>query len=130
MLLILMPCKASLQVLWACQCAALSSVSGKSPFAKRRVAPLQEYYTFIENGESDYVNKLGPFAWLGMAVVLAETLIVVKFGRACGTFARPFPLHVKAAWGAALGLGAAVLAVWSARDYLARRRPPARVKAA
>lgn len=94
------------------------------------MAPVQEYYTFIENGESDYVNKLGPFAWLGMAVVLAETLIVVKFGRACGTFARPFPLRVKAAWGAALGLGAAVLAVWSARDYLARRRPPARVKAA
>ena len=100
------------------------------PILKRRLAPLQEYYTFIENGESDYVNKLGPFAWLGMAVVLAETLIVVKFGRACGTFARPFPLRVKAAWGAALGLGAAVLAVWSARDYLARRRPPARVKAA
>ena len=122
------------QTPWCCGLVtALSrwSVPGTHPIQERWSARAQEYYTFIENGESDYVNKLGPFAWLGMAVVLAETLIVVKFGRACGTFARPFPLRVKAAWGAALGLGAAVLAVWSARDYLARRRqPPARVKAA
>ena len=102
----------------------------RAPVSRALAARAQEYYTFIENGESDYVNKLGPFAWLGMAVVLAETLIVVKFGRACGMFARAFPLRVKAAWGATVGIGAAILAVWSARDHLARRRPPTRVKAA
>ncbi|KAK9837431.1 hypothetical protein WJX81_001944 [Elliptochloris bilobata] len=90
----------------------------------------KEYYTFIENGESDYVNKLGPFAWLGTAVMLAETLVVLKFGRAGGTFARTFPLRIKAAWGIAGGVAAAVLAMWSLRDYRARRRVPACAKAA
>ncbi len=90
----------------------------------------QEYYLFIEKGESDYFNKLGPFAWLGMAVVLAETLVVVKFGRAGGTFGAPFPLRVKAAWAIVVGGGAAVLAAWAARERLAAARPRARPKAA
>jgi hypothetical protein len=57
-----------------------------------------------------------------MAVVLAETLVVVKFGRAGGTFGAPFPLRVKAAWAAAVGGGAAVLAAWAARERLAAGR--------
>lgn len=68
------------------------------------------------------MNKLGPFAWLGMAVVLAETLVVIKFGRSDGTFDPPFPLRVKLAWGGGGGLAAALLLVWAAGDRLARRR--------
>jgi phosphatidylserine synthase 2 len=41
----------------------------------------KEYYVFIESDSSDVFTKLGPFAWLGMAIAFVETLLVIKFGK-------------------------------------------------
>jgi phosphatidylserine synthase 2 len=85
----------------------------------------KEYYTFIENEESDVFNKLGPFAWLGTAVALAETLVCIKFGR--GMFPKPWPRRVVWAWGVSAALFSAFMLVWSLR---VRRRRLAKPKAA
>ena len=42
---------------------------------------MQEYYDFIESDPRTAFHKLGPFAWLSVAIALVETLVVVKFGR-------------------------------------------------
>eukprot|EP00835_Amoeboradix_gromovi_P004473 NODE_349_length_10402_cov_0.251286.p10 type:complete len:103 gc:universal NODE_349_length_10402_cov_0.251286:4708-5016(+) len=39
---------------------------------------------------------MGPNAWVMMASITAELLIVIKFGR--GMFPRPFPVHVVIGW--------------------------------
>ena len=60
---------------------------------------------FINSNETDIVNKLGPFAWLAIAVGTVETLIVVKFGR--GLFPKAWPRNTLLAWGASGGVFAA-----------------------
>ncbi|RLN97485.1 hypothetical protein BBJ28_00003743 [Nothophytophthora sp. Chile5] len=61
-----------------------------------------EYYifsTFTMSYRGDQqvpVKKLGPRAWLGVAVVVTELLVIIKHGR--GMFTEPFPLYVKVIW--------------------------------
>ena len=89
---------------------------------------VREWYLFIESDYNDLFNKLGPSAWLAAAVVFAETLICVKFGR--GMFPEPWPPRVLWAWGIALGAFSALMAVWSVRHYLLAPRAEAKRKAA
>lgn len=86
---------------------------------------MKEYYTFIESEESDIFNKLGPFAWLGTAVALAETLVCMKFGH--GMFPAPWPPRVLLAWGTSIALFAVFMLVWSLRR---RARDTVKPKAA
>ena len=67
-----------------------------------------EYYIFstftmytAEHGHEP-VKKLGPRAWLGVAVVVTEVCVIVKHGR--GMFTEPFPPMVKLGWGIALSV--------------------------
>ena len=76
---------------------------------------------FIETGQKDVFNKLGPFAWLGIALSLVETLIVIKFGR--GMFPNQWPRNTLLAWGFTGGLFALVMTVWSIYHYLLRPKP-------
>ncbi|UIZ22994.1 hypothetical protein KXD40_003728 [Peronospora effusa] len=62
-----------------------------------------EYYIFCSftmtyDGKKMLVKKLGPRAWLGVAVVLTELLVIFKHGR--GMFTEPFPLYIKLIWAA------------------------------
>ncbi|TDH67914.1 hypothetical protein CCR75_003812 [Bremia lactucae] len=62
-----------------------------------------EYYIFCSftmnyEGKKMPVQKLGPRAWLGIAVVVTELLVIVKHGQ--GMFTKPFPLFVKVIWAA------------------------------
>lgn len=79
-------------------------------------AAAQEYYTFIESNESNVFTKLGPFAWLGTAVALAETLICIKFGK--GLFPKPWPRRVLLAWGLGLSAFSASFGFWCYRYYI------------
>ncbi|CCI49075.1 hypothetical protein ABG067_000084 [Albugo candida] len=69
---------------------------------------IAEYYIFTTMtlsypGERDVpINKLGPRAWLGVAVVATEVCVIVKHGR--GMFTEPFSLTVKAGWSLAFGM--------------------------
>ena len=54
---------------------------------------VSEYYVFCVTPGA---RKLGPRAWLGLAVVATEVLIIVKFGKQY--FHAPFPVAVKIAW--------------------------------
>ena len=73
-------------------------------------------YVFIENNETDFVNKLGPFAWLAIAMSTVETLIVVKFGK--GMFPNPWPRTTLLVWAAVLSVFCVVMAAWSVQHYL------------
>jgi phosphatidylserine synthase 2 len=62
-----------------------------------------EYYIFSTFTIYDHTNsirqpvkKLGPRAWLGIAVVITEICVILKHGK--GMFTKPFPLPVKIAW--------------------------------
>lgn len=61
-----------------------------------------EYYIFCTftmsyDGKSHVpVKKIGPRAWLGIAVVCTELLVIVKHGR--GMFTEPFPTYIKVIW--------------------------------
>ncbi|DBA04048.1 TPA: hypothetical protein N0F65_009395 [Lagenidium giganteum] len=61
-----------------------------------------EYYIFCtftlhcEGVGQTPVKKLGPRAWLGLAVVITEVLIIIKHGK--GMFTAPFPTFVKVIW--------------------------------
>ncbi|KAE9338820.1 hypothetical protein PF008_g11879 [Phytophthora fragariae] len=63
-----------------------------------------EYYIFCSftmsyhGGMKMPVRKLGPRAWLGIAVVVTEVLVIIKHGQ--GMFTEPFPLYVKLIWAA------------------------------
>lgn len=84
----------------------------------------KEYYSFMEGAESDFFNKLGPFAWLGAAVAVAETLICLKYG--AGAFPAPWPPRVLLAWGVT-GCGFALfMGAWALRE---RRQRGLKVKA-
>ena len=79
---------------------------------------------FIETEQVDLFNKLGPFAWLGIALSFVETLVVIKFGR--GLFPNQWPRNTLLAWGIVGGVFALVMSVWSVQHYLLRpRRRPA-----
>ena len=80
----------------------------------------KEYYTFIDGAEVDIFNKLGPFAWLGVAVAVAETLICVKFG--AGMFPHPWPPRVLAAWGASAGAFLLFMGAWTFRNARQKAR--------
>ena len=89
---------------------------------------VREWYLFCESDNSDLFNKLGPSAWLACAVVLAECLVCVKFGR--GMFPEPWPPRVLWAWGSFLGVFGLFMAVWSVRFYLLAPRAASKRKAA
>ncbi|KAG7400891.1 Phosphatidylserine synthase 2 [Phytophthora boehmeriae] len=61
-----------------------------------------EYYIFCsftmsyQGGNKTPVKKLGPRAWLGIAVVVSEVLVIYKHGQ--GMFTAPFPAYVKIIW--------------------------------
>ena len=80
----------------------------------------KEYYTFIEGPECDFLNKLGPFAWLGAAVAVAETLICLKFG--AGLFTAPWPPRVLYAWGLAGCAFALLMGAWTLLEWRQRGR--------
>ena len=86
---------------------------------------VREWYVFIEGDNNDIFNKLGPFAWLGAAVVFTEALICIKFGRRL--FPHPWPTRVLLGWGLFLGLFAVVMTVWSVRYYLLNPRNKSKV---
>jgi phosphatidylserine synthase 2 len=71
-------------------------------------------------------TKLGPYAWISGAILSAETLLVVKFGR--GEFTAPFPERVKIAWGIFGASLTVVLVGWQLWiwifSYLQRASPP------
>lgn len=73
-------------------------------------------YVFIDSNETDFVNKLGTFAWLAIATAIVETLIVVKFGR--GMFPHPWPRNTLLVWGAALAVFSVVMVSWSVQHYV------------
>lgn len=54
---------------------------------------IAEYYIFCSRNDR---RKLGPRAWLGLAVVLTEVMIIVKFRR--NYFTAPFPLVILRVW--------------------------------
>jgi len=82
---------------------------------------MKEYYDFIESDSSDVFQKVGPFAWLAMAIALAETLTVIKFGK--GLFPQPWPRKVLVAWGSVGLLFAVIMTVWCVRFYILKSPP-------
>jgi len=74
----------------------------------------QEYYEFIQTDSSPF-HKPGTFAWLGGAIALVETLIIIKFGR--GLFPQPWPRTVVAVWSTVGVVAGAVFVIWSVRYY-------------
>ena len=85
---------------------------------------VKEYYEFIElqGTNASIFNKLGPFAWLGTALAVAETLLCIKFGH--GLFPKPFPREVLAVWGTAIAAFGSIFAVWCVRFYWLGQRDP------
>lgn len=79
----------------------------------------RDYYNFIE-AESLSLSKIGSFAWLGLALAVVETLVVMKFGH--GLFPEPWPTKTVAIWSTALGVSSAILIVWSIKFYLIDKR--------
>jgi phosphatidylserine synthase 2 len=65
--------------------------------------------------ESDSVStaKLGPNAWLALAVLVVEILVVVKNGH--GKFTNPWPRHVLLAWTVVFVGTASYLFAWQRR---------------
>lgn len=76
---------------------------------------IQEYYEFIDSGDTDLFRKVGTFAWLGMAVAFVETLAAIKFGH--GLFPQPWPKHVLVAWSTATAVFLIVFSTWTVRYY-------------
>lgn len=76
----------------------------------------REYYEFLERlRRGENYLKLGPFAWLGVALAITETLVSIKFGR--GMFPEPWPRSTLIAWGTVAGLFTLVMTIWSIRFY-------------
>ncbi len=55
----------------------------------------RQYYDFIEC-ENLSLNKIGAFAWLGLALAIVETLVAIKFGH--GMFPKVWPATTIAVW--------------------------------
>lgn len=81
----------------------------------RFIVFIQEYYEFIDSGDTDLFRKVGTFAWLGMAVAFIETLATIKFGH--GLFPQPWPKHVLVAWGTVSIVFLIVFSTWTVRFY-------------
>lgn len=76
----------------------------------------REYYSYLEaRRRGERFIKLGPFAWLGVAVAITETLVSIKFGH--GMFPEPWPRSTLLAWGTVTGLFTVVMAIWSVWFY-------------
>ncbi|KAG8702685.1 hypothetical protein FRC09_004601, partial [Ceratobasidium sp. 395] len=88
---------------------------------------VRELYQYLNNPEK--AVRMGQHAWLLLATIVTELLIIVKWSR--GMFAEPFPTHIKFA----LSLGSAILVAYpalkfglpSVRRYLRRRDKAKRV---
>jgi len=87
-------------------------------FAMSNIA-IREYYVFIETPDVGEA-KLGPNAWLALAVLIVEFLVVVKNGR--GKFTAPWPRHVVIAWIVAVTTTAAYLISWQRKLNAAAER--------
>ncbi|QRV77681.1 phosphatidyl serine synthase [Ceratobasidium sp. AG-Ba] len=82
---------------------------------------VRELYQYLSHPEK--VVRMGQHAWLLLATIVTELLIIVKWSR--GMFTEPFPTHIKFA----LSLGSALLVAYptlkfglpSVRRYLRRR---------
>ena len=80
---------------------------------------IREYYVFIEEPDASKA-KLGPNAWLAMAVLVVEMLVIVKHGR--GKFTNPWPRHILLAWFIAISSTTVYLIAWQRRINLAQAR--------
>ena len=56
----------------------------------------REYYVFITSKEGMHLTKMGANAWLAIAVVLVEIMVVIKHGR--GMFDAPWQRRVLWFW--------------------------------
>jgi len=75
----------------------------------------RDYYNFIE-ADSLSLSKLGSFAWLGLALAVVETLVVMKFGH--GLFPEPWPTKTVAIWSTVLGVSSVMFIVWCVKFYV------------
>ena len=73
---------------------------------------IREYYVFIEEPDANKA-KMGSNAWLALAVLVVEVLVVVKNGR--GKFTKPWPRHVLFAWFVAISATSMYLLAWQRR---------------
>jgi phosphatidylserine synthase 2 len=80
-------------------------------FAMSNIA-IREYYVFIESPDLS-AAKLGSNAWLALAVLIVEILVVVKNGK--GRFTAPWPRHIVVAWTVAFTVVSAYLIAWHRR---------------
>eukprot|EP00898_Chlorokybus_atmophyticus_P003612 jgi/Chlat1/4251/Chrsp27S04325 len=78
-----------------------------------------EYYHFIDADEG-VAHKMGPYAWMAFAIIIAEILVEFKFGR--GEFPQPWPKHVLVAWGMVGAAFVIFLPAWAIRQHLHHRR--------
>ena len=74
-----------------------------------------EYYVFITSKEGMHLTKMGANAWLVVAAMIIEILVVLKHGR--GMFEAPWPKRVLWFWGAF----ATIIGVWLTRWHLRTR---------
>ena len=79
---------------------------------------VKEYYVFITRGVRS--SKLGTFAWLCLASIALETLVVVKLGDD-GVFSAPAPRHVRLAWSAGLTTLVVAWVAWALRTRQRQR---------
>ena len=70
----------------------------------------REYYVFITARKGMRLTKMGPNAWLALAVALVEIMITIKHGR--GMFQAPWPRRVVLFWAVAALLTTAWLVRW------------------
>lgn len=94
-------------------------------FAMSNIA-IREYYVFIESPDLS-AAKLGSNAWLALAVLIVEILVVVKNGK--GQFTAPWPRHVVVAWTIALTVVITYLITWHRKITSASRRDEAASRA-
>lgn len=75
----------------------------------------RQYYNFIEC-ENLSLNKIGAFAWLGLALAIVETLIAIKFGH--GMYPSPWPHRTIAVWSVVGAVFAVVFSAWCVKFYI------------
>jgi len=80
-------------------------------FAMSNMA-IREYYVFIESPDMG-AAKLGSNAWLALAVLVVEVLVVVKNSK--GEFTNPWPQHIVRAWSVVFVCTAVYLIQWQRR---------------
>ena len=75
----------------------------------------REYYNFIES-ENLSINKIGAFAWLGLALAFVETLVAIKFGH--GMYPKPWPATTIAVWSVFFAVFGVVFSGWCIKFYV------------